>query len=392
MNRAILIAAGIFLFSTLSQAQQKEKLEQKRKSLLSQIDITRELLKETDAKRKVSLEELQAVETQIKLTRELRQTIASEIAATNHLLSAKSAQFSALEAKQQTMQQSYAGYLKSSYRQQLMQHPLLFLLSAHDLNQAFQRWRYLKQLSGFQKTQHQNLVSQQDSLNRIIAIIEQGRKEKDALLKESQKQEQRLSTAMQTQKQMVSALQKEEAALRSKLKQQEEESKRLKTEIERLIRAEMESSGTTAGIPETPAMKALSSSFKSNRGKLPWPVERGVITGRFGTQPHAVLKSIKVKNNGIDISTTAGADVLAVFDGTVVGSAFIPGFDQMVMVRHGSFYSVYSRLQKVFVKKGETVGVRQALGSLTKDGEATTVHFEIWDGKQQVDPETWLAQ
>ena len=146
-------------------------------------------------------------------------------------------------------------------------------------------------------------------------------------------------------------------------------------------------------MPLTPAEQALSNDFNSNKGKLPWPVERGHIVGQFGKHPHAVLKGVMVENNGVDIKTVSGADARAVFGGTVVSVFFLPTTQNCVIVKHGEYFTVYSNIETVAVKTNQIIGVKQSLGTLhtDKNEEVTKVHLEIWKGKDKMDPELWLA-
>ena len=147
---------------------------------------------------------------------------------------------------------------------------------------------------------------------------------------------------------------------------------------------------TSANLKEAPETKKLNDQFASNKGKLPWPVSKGLITDRFGTHPHPVLKGITVQNNGIDIQAEPGGTVKSLFNGTVASVTKIPGYDYMVMVRHGVYFTVYSRLQSVSVSKGDNVTTGQALGSL--GSEEPELHLEIWQDKTKLNPESWISK
>ena len=144
----------------------------------------------------------------------------------------------------------------------------------------------------------------------------------------------------------------------------------------------------------TPDEKILSDDFESNRGKLPWPVTEGVITEEFGTHDHPDMPGIKISNNGIDIGTTKGAMVRAVFAGTVVAVASVGGLEgKVVIIKHGEYLSVYSNLQEASVKSGEKIKTKQPIGSvLTGDDAITELHFEIWKGQTMTDPVGWIAK
>jgi murein DD-endopeptidase MepM/ murein hydrolase activator NlpD len=146
-------------------------------------------------------------------------------------------------------------------------------------------------------------------------------------------------------------------------------------------------------LPNAPALAALTAGFQDNKGKLPWPVDRGMITGRFGNQPHPVIKSITISNNGVDITAPPGQKVSAIFNGKVVGKKIIPGFDYMIIVQHGSFYSVYSRLTIALVQLGDNVSTGQIIGSLQNEISSNPrLHLEVWKNKTQMDPELWISR
>lgn len=146
----------------------------------------------------------------------------------------------------------------------------------------------------------------------------------------------------------------------------------------------------TSGLKEAPATKALNSQFEANKGKLPWPVSKGLVTDHFGTHPHPVLKGVIVQNNGVDIQAESGATVKCLFNGTVSTVTKIPGYDYMVMVRHGLYFTVYSKLVSVNVKKGDEVTTGQALGRLAN--EEPELHLEIWQDKNKLNPEVWIKK
>jgi septal ring factor EnvC (AmiA/AmiB activator) len=138
----------------------------------------------------------------------------------------------------------------------------------------------------------------------------------------------------------------------------------------------------------------VSKEFQGNRGKLPWPVKNGIITGHFGRQPHPTIPNIEIVNNGIDIQTDQGAPVRSVFEGTVVGTQYVPGFDYMVILQHGDYYTVYSNLAELSVKKGDKVAIRQNIGKVSTDSKTNTseVHFEIWKEKTRLNPQEWVGR
>jgi len=170
----------------------------------------------------------------------------------------------------------------------------------------------------------------------------------------------------------------------------------IQKEIEKLIAEENKrTSGSTTGKYKlTPEEKLVSDKFGNNKGRLPWPVERGVITVRFGRQSHPVLANIEIDSKGVDISTTSGSDARAVFEGEVRRIFAVPGGHNAVIIRHGEYLSVYTNLSKVYVKSGEKVVAKQAIGKIHTDenDNKTILHLEIWQGNVPLNPETWLAK
>lgn len=148
-----------------------------------------------------------------------------------------------------------------------------------------------------------------------------------------------------------------------------------------------------ANLSLTPEAAALASNFEANRGRLPWPVEKGFISDRFGVHPHAIERKVNVENNGVSIRTSDGATARAVFEGTVANVFYIPGAGWNILVTHGNYFTVYSGLSSTKVKKGDNVKTKQAVGVVGKDDEGDTViNFQIWKGASKMDPEGWIAR
>jgi len=145
----------------------------------------------------------------------------------------------------------------------------------------------------------------------------------------------------------------------------------------------------------TPEEILVSANFEQNRRRLPWPVERGVITDHFGVHQHPVLKNIQVKNNGVDISTVQGAKARSVFGGEVSRVFVVSGGNYAVIIRHGKFLTVYSNLVDVLVKSGDKVSIKQTIGTIGTDNEddnKTVLKFQIWKENVKMNPEEWIAK
>jgi septal ring factor EnvC (AmiA/AmiB activator) len=382
------------LFIPIAGAQSRADLEAQRRNLLRQIELNTQLLSKSEQQESATLAQLEGVETRIRLQQELIGTMERELTALGNSISTSEREVSRLRASLDDLKEQQGKQIRQAYIRRKMENDLVYLLSAQSINQAFARWRYLEAMSRVRKQTFTKYSAQQDSVTTELDKLRSLRSQKQRLAESAIAQEKELVTSRKKSKSLLAALRKRESEIRAELDKQKRESERLANEIERLINAEVDKvEAAGSALPNAPALAALTAKFDENRGKLPWPVDRGMITGTFGDQPHPVIKSIKISNNGIDITAPPGERVRAVFDGEVVGKKAIPGFDYMVIVKHGSYYSVYSRLQKVTVSPGDKVRTGQAIGRLpASTGENPKLHFEIWKGKTKSNPEAWISR
>lgn len=382
------------LLSSVLQAQDKGELEAKRAQIQEKILETQELLRATNASQKTTVTAYQAMQAQIDQRKSLLESLQSEVKMIDRQLKQQQTLIDTTTARVLRLEVQYGATLRNAYLIKKTQNPMMFVLSAESFNQALRRWTYIKQLQNYQKKQLGTLNQARDSLNVLIERLNFSKQKKTDILKIEMTQKQELDVEVAATKKMLAGLKEKESALKTELDRNKKERTRLNNEIEKLILAEMENSSNDANLPNAPAMVALTNEFSSNQGKLPWPVRKGLITGKFGEQPHPILRSIKINNNGVDISAERGAPVQAIFDGTVVGLKNIPGFNNMVIIRHGQFYTVYSKLGDVFVSKGDKVNTGQSIGRLSalNADSFSTLHFEVWKEKTQVNPELWLSK
>ncbi|MEK7254072.1 MAG: peptidoglycan DD-metalloendopeptidase family protein, partial [Bacteroidota bacterium] len=296
------------------------------------------------------------------------------------------------------LKEEYANMARHAYRQKLGRSEWLFVLSARSFNEAFRRWQYLRQYDRYRQKQAHLIVETQQSLLEKLAGAERRKVEKERLLASQQRQTTLLNYEKEAKNALLQDLKGDESRLAKDLETKRVAADKLDAAIERIIREEVERArrperSNAAAPAATPETESLSNEFKGNRGKLPWPVKNGVITGYFGRQKHPTIPSVEIVNNGIDIRTDQGAAVRVVFEGTVVGTQYIPGFEYMVIVQHGNYYSVYSNLEEISVKKGDPVNTRQNIGKVSTDRKTNTseVHFEIWKEKTRLNPAEWVG-
>lgn len=382
----LLVAASLTV-----KAQDLPSLQKEQVRLSEQIKYTQRLIDHNQTAKVDATLKLSIVKRQMQQRRQMLESLQDEMAILQERQRQQSSALEMLRAQQDDLRVTYAQVLRASYRSKLMKNRWLFLLSAHSLNQVFERWRYLRQLNNGINKQINLLIQNTNRTQEAIETLDQLKREKEDLLAEKEAQISDIEKNKHRQDRLLDELVGKEKQLLDQQKKHLKEQQRLKKAIEKLIA----SSSTTAGgkaLPMTPAMKAMSASFARNKGKLPWPVDRGMVIRPFGKHTHATLRNVTTTNNGIDVNTESNASVKAVFAGTVVGQQHIPGYENMVIISHGSYYSVYSQLMAVTVVKGQKLGTGDNIGVVKNVGGRGHLHLEIWHGKELMDPEIWLLK
>ncbi|MFM2206963.1 MAG: hypothetical protein RL213_938 [Bacteroidota bacterium] len=400
-------------------SQSKKELEKKKEQLKKDIDYTNRLLNQTRKNKSTSMNRLVTLNKKINYRSELINTISTEITTVENELGTVSSRIDSLNSRLTVLRTQYAGMLVNAYKRQGAFSRLSYILSAEDIHQAYKRLKYLQQLTAYRLRQRELIQATQDSLSGKRHELQEVKSEKSNLLASKQEEKQRLAAEKRQQEKLISNLSANEKKLRGELKKKQSEEKLLSIRIEQIIRQEI-AAATAAGkkrsgssatasvekkvpakterystpsvLTNTPESIRLSTDFESNRGRLPWPVEQGIITGTFGTHPHPAWKDIIVNNNGVDITTGKGVRARAVFEGKVI-RVFKVLDKYAVLIQHGEYFTVYSNLQQVSVAAGERVVTKQPIGTIMDpDGDGRPeVHLEIWKGSTKMDPQPWLA-
>jgi septal ring factor EnvC (AmiA/AmiB activator) len=388
-GRLLLTLGFVFVTLVVSGQKNRSDLEAQRKALESQIKSTTDILQKTQKSKTKTVNQLKTLNAQIRQRQELLESINQELKQVDQEAAEqeKNKTEAALAIAQLETRLSHA--LRTAYIRSQLQPDWIYLLSAQSIGQALSRWVYLRQYKTYVSGQMNVLARKKEKHQALIQQLEENKKAKTILFQAEEKNKKEILAEQKSQQALVNDLGKEEKKLKTQLAATQEKKKKLDDEISRLIREETKKV-TTSGLSAAPETKALNDQFSANKGKLPWPVSKGLITDRFGAHPHPVLKGITIQNNGIDIKAEEKAAVKSLFSGTVASVTKIPGYDYMVMVRHGLYFTVYSKIISVNVKKGDTVTTGQLLGYLgTEDPE---LHLEIWQDKTKLNPETWLAR
>ena len=389
----------LFLLIPSLEAQERERLEERRKQLLQDIELTSELLEETQQNRAATMEHFLTLQRQIQKRRLLIETLQSEIELAEASIATAQDINEALQDDLDRLLQEYELIARAALRQKINKSATLFVFSAPTVNEAFRRWQYIRQYDRYRKKQARLIIETRAMLDSRLLELEEEYLAKGALLTSEEQQAELLADEIRSYDNLLAELQNDEAQLATDLREKQTAHQKLNAAIESIIREEMarsrrenRSPDALSGQEETQA-EIVSGAFEQNRGNLPWPVVNGVVTGYYGRQPHPTLQNVTVENNGIDIRTDQSAEVRAVFRGEVVGTQFIPGHNYMLILKHGNFYTVYSNLEEVLVKRGDQVTLKQPIGRVSKDIRTNTskLHFEVWQDKERMNPLHWLS-
>lgn len=435
------LTAGIVDIS----AQNKKTLEDKRKKLAREIEMTNKLLNKTKQNKTAAYDRFTTLQNQIERRESLIETIENEVVEAESDLQRNAAVIASLNDDLSQMKEEYGKMVRNTFRRNAQTNPLLFLISAENLNQMFRRWLFLLKYNRFRKAQAEAIAFTQNMLSKKLQAIEIQKKSKEDLLLEIQGQKGALTTELDHKDELLKSLEKNENRLLSELRDKQVAKAALDQSIEQIISAEIRkkeiaeatkkqeeatakaskeasktpdkpvktpekttpatppskttASSAPARAPEKPATTEevreednTSLSFRKLRGKLPWPVENGFIARPFGRQKHPTLKNIEITNNGIDIKSTDDAPVKAVFDGKVAGVQYIPGHDYTVILQHGNYYTVYSNLSQTNLSKGQEVPAGALIGRVSTNpiSGAAELHFELWREKERLNPASWI--
>ena len=406
MKRAslLLILLMLLVFGAFSQ-KNRAKLEQDKKKVEAEIEYTNKLLEQTRQTKQNSLNEVVILNKKISKREELIGTIGNQVQLVEDQMVQAQDSINLLEKDLRALKDEYARMIYFAYKNKNLYDRLIFIFASEDFNQAYQRLKYFQQYNEYRKKQALLIQIKQKRLQIKMEDLAAIRDQKNNLLTLEEQQKQQLTSEREEKNKSVKTLSKKEKELQKTLKEKEAAARKLQQAIQDIIAEEIRLANERAskyGAPTlktglfslTPEEKILSDDFQKNRGSLPWPLEQGIISSTFGEHQHPVLKNVTIKNNGIDILTEKGADARAIFSGVVTRVMNVPNNNNVVIIRHGEFLTVYSNLDQVYVKIGEKVAMKQKIGKIftnTADSK-TELHFEVWQSKTLLDPEEWLAR
>ena len=392
MRKAIFILFGVLLAGNGALCQTRAELEEMRKKNLEEIEYVDRLLKSTTSQKSESINELRVIGKKLDLREKLINEYGQEISLLEYRISLNRTAGEMLEADLDNMKKEYAKSIISAYKATKGTPALAFILSSTDFNQGYKRLKYIQQVARYRRRESETIETIYLELKDTRERLEKDRKNIGDLRSKEQRQKNILKDEKRKKENLVSNLSKKEQQLQQDLQEKRRIARQIEKEIEKIIEEERKKSTTTT---MTEAMKNLGNSFEEGKGRLPWPVEQGIITSHFGLQPHPVLKNVTEDNIGIEITSNGKTDAKAVYRGEVMRVFAISGANMAVILRHGKYLTVYQNLVNVKIKAGDNVLTGQELGQVyvdTQGGNKAVIKFMVYEEKKKLDPEQWLLK
>lgn len=419
MKRAhIIVVLALLLCSTpvfcqKTSGKTKSQLEKEIKALQKEIETANKLLKETSKSKEVTLGQVSLMEKKIKDRQKLINACDEQIVLLDRSIKKGESNIKSLNTELQKLGGEYSKMVEFAYRNRSHFDQLEFLFASEDFNQAVRRMRYIQQFADARKTKMDQIAHTRQKVSDEVEANRKAREEQAALLAEQRAQKDALVKEKNELDTQVKQLKKKEGSIQQSIKDKQAQAKKFQKQIDDIIAEEIrkaneraakeaaakgKSNKETTAKPDkmalTPSEKVLSTTFSANKGKLPWPVERGVVSSSFGKHASSISDKVTVTNNGIDIATSENAKARCVFDGVVVSVVKPSASNIGVIIRHGDFFTVYSQMDEVYVNRGDKVKTKQDIGKVHTDRAEgkTELHFELRQGTETLNPSAWLAK
>lgn len=391
--RKFLISILLFFVALgFLSAQSRKDLEEERKKTLEEISFMDNLLKQTAREKKESLNELKLIGRKLNLRESVLKSMQDEILLLSGRIDLNNTAIEMMEADMTVMKRDYENAVLSSYRTSKGTSEIAYILSAKDFNQGYKRVKYLQQITKIRRQETEIIQELKTEIEVSKKKMEEDLANISVLRSREEQQRNLLRNEQDSQQKVVRNLSNKERQLQRDLEDKKRIARKIESEISKLIAEERRKTSTTELTPE---QKLISDNFYENRGRLPWPVEKGVVTSHFGIHNHPVLKYVVENNNDIEITSSGETPVRSVFKGSVARVFSIQGANMSIILKHGKYYTVYSNLVNVAVKAGDKVDTKQLLGYVYNDkerGDEAVLKFMITEEKVNLDPELWISK
>ena len=384
----------LFLFflllinSPLKSQQTRIELENERQKNLIKISEAEKILKETEKSKNVTTGKLNVINKQINNRLSLISNLKKEMKFQNNEILDLSGVIYSLTNDLKILKNEYSEMIYYSYKSRSSLDKLGYVFSSNSYNQMFRRLGYIVQYTNLRKKQIQEIEIVTNELNNKKNNLLNEKRIQNKLLSDEVAENNKLQKLKRNQKKTISDLGKKERRIKKEIKERRISLEQLDNLIKEVIRSEREKlSGVDLDLIK------LTESFETNIGKLIWPVSSGFISNKFGIHPHPVIKNVKVKNDGIDIQTSKGSKVYSVFSGKVSTVAFIPGMNNVVIINHGDYYTLYAKLKNLVVEKGDIITIGQNIADIVTNSDGVSeLQFQVWKNNIKLNPEKWIMK
>jgi septal ring factor EnvC (AmiA/AmiB activator) len=389
---------GIALGQTTTKRQQD--LEAQRIRLKKEIKQINALLFSSTKTRKNVVTEVEDLQVKMKVREELIKVTNAQVNLLTRKITLNERNISTQRKELEALKADYAKMIQNSYESKSLQNRLMFLFSSENFLQAYKRIQYLKQYTTFRRKQGIAIGEKTQLLQQLNKVLIEEKSKKVSLVNENKAVQNQLKKERENQEKLIQRLKRKERSLSAQISKKEKESRAIDKEIDRLIKEAIAASNKAAGksgkksFELTPEAKLIAANFEANRGRLPWPLEKGVVVQGFGRQQHPVVKTTTIQSNGVTIATAPSAQVRAVFEGVVMSVVTFKGSNPSVLIRHGNYITVYKNLGKLYVKKGDKVKAKQSIGEVftNKKTGKTEIQFSLFNNVKVLNPKGWIYQ
>ena len=406
MNRLITLIFFFFIsINAVAQLSEQQKLENRKEEINKEIAAFKALLKVENTKEKSVLSQIAEQNARIRLSEQLISTTAKQMRLLDDDIYLKQLEINKLNRELKILKEDYAKMIVKSYKSRNDQSRIMFILSSQNFLQAYKRIQYMKQYASFRKMQGEEIVEKQDKLAEAKKKQQASRKNKEKALAENLAEKKELESQKLEQEKLAKELQKNKKKYSAEIDKKTRERKEIDKKIKKLIadaiaaankknekKTGVKSSGSSSKFDLTPEGKIVSNNFKSNKGKLPWPVEKGYIQLKYGNYQDPIHKNVTHLNSAIEIAALPGSNARAIFEGEVLQIQKINGDKKAVFVRHGDFITVYLNLETVSVSVGDKIATKQNLGKIITDASGKAIlKFMVYQNAITLNPEHWLS-
>ena len=388
----------ISVATSQSTSARQKALEEQKKRLQQEIKQINTILFSNIRKEKSVVSKVEDLDLKISVRSQIVKVNNQQANLLTRQINVNQRDITNLRSELKNLKKDYANMIVKSYKSKSSQNRLMFLFSSADFLQAYKRIQYMKQYANFRKKQGEEISEKTQTIQNLNKTLLDQKIIKEALVAENKIVQNTLMKERKFQQNLIRSIKSKSRSLTSEIKQKQRQSAAIDKEIERLIREAIAASNKLAGKASknvfalTPEAKLLAKNFVANKGKLPWPVEKGVVTQRFGTQPHPLVKTTMIKSNGVTIATNPKSKARAVFDGEVMAILSFKGSNPAVLIKHGNFITTYKNIAKVYVRKGEKVKSKQSIGEIFTHPQSgkTTLQFSVFNELKPQNPKNWI--